>query len=262
MKKPYLAPVLALVIGAFAAALRWNMLATAFEPDTGLMKNGEVSVMLLCAITGAVLLGAAVFALCLGKRYAPADTFQRGYKNNSVTVMGLSVLAGLAVAAGGVLGFLGDMERSVTDTVLYALAAASGLCIVVLSVTAYTGKENSFAGIANITPSLYFVCRLALCYRDNAAEPAVLSYCFFLMTLAAASVSFYYAAGFYYGRAKVFGTAVSHLLGVYFCCMALGEGMGLTETLIAAGTLVYLFFSSASAMRNFKRVKIDDVPVK
>jgi len=262
MKKAYLAPAFALILGGFAALLRREMLATAFDPFTGLMNRGETSVMLLCVLTGVMVLFATVFARCVKGGYAPADTFRKGYKNNCVVVMAVSALAGLAVTAGGVLGWLGDEYRGVTETVLYCLEAVSGICIVALSVNAYTGRENIFVGISNIAPCLYFVARLALCYRDHAAVPAVLRYCFTLMALAAACVSFYYAAGYHYGRAKVFGTVASHLLGVYFCCMLLGEETTLPGMLVAAGTLIYLFFTAAAALRNLKRVKNDSISVK
>lgn len=255
MRKSWAAPAAALFLGAAGAYLRSIELDTAFEEGSGLLKEfGPVSIA-LTALSVFALLAAAVYGAAAAKGLQTGPDYGRAFSCASPLSFALSALCGAAAAAGGVLFFLAPSEPAMSSPVLFIFtlfAVLSGLSVIALAAAGRARRDSGLTCAASAVPELFFCFWMAIEYRKYASTPTLLFYCYRCVALAAAALSFYYAAGCAFGRAKPRMTVVSHLWAIYFLTLTLADTHAKALELVLAAALAATVLNAARFLRGLR----------
>ncbi len=222
MRRYWTAPAAALLLGALGGFIRWKELNTSFEEATGLPKSGDVFTTAIISLTAVVAIVAVVFAILVSRRRTAPEIYRKAFYIGNYGSFALSALLGIAgCTLGVVFAFSGDCMgiSGYVAWVFYALMIISGLSVVSTVLHSYTQKEGSAIYLTSVLPSIFFCYWMVLLYRENAGNPTLLEYCFSCYGFAAAALSFYYMAGYIYGRGKVGPTICFGLISIYLLIM-------------------------------------------
>ena len=242
MKKGFLLSLTTLLAGVGGAVLRrleWN---TGFEPETGLAIAGNrplLGLLLLSALLGIGL----ILALRTGK--APANGSGTVVRPRSFVCLAATGIAALALAVGGVLAAIDAQTQAPPQTARMIW----GLCAVVTAgfllwtaVGPFVEKTPGKYRFRLLVPAFFCCYWLILAYEAHSANPVILQYMFQLFAVICILLSFYFIAGFDFGRAKVRSAAFFGYWGCFFTGVTLMDPHTPGIFLIHAAAAVYLLF--------------------
>ena len=248
MRRYWTAPAAALLFGALGGIIRWRELDASFEEATGLPKSGDMLTIAIISLTVIAAIASAAFAFIASKRRAAPEMYKKAFYIESYGSFAISVLLGIAeIAMGVVFAFSGDCMgiTGYAAWVFYALMIISGFSVVSTVHHSYTQKEGNTTYLASVLPSVFFCYWMVLLYRENAGNPTLLEYCFSCYGFAAAALSFYYMAGYVYGRGKVGPTICFGLLSVYLLLMTVPGESHWSLAVYKAAAAVHIAQSTA-----------------
>jgi hypothetical protein len=164
------------------------------------------------------------------------------------------VILGLAVIGGSVLYFL-DMKGSIQflDLVFAVFGIFSGISLIVLARGAYKGRGGSEMCLFSVIPSVFFCIWLIMTYKEHAPDPVILDYAYISLAIAAAALSYYYAAGYVYQKAKPGKTIFSYLLTIYFCLVALADQQPASLSILLAAVVLASLINTGVFIRNLAK---------
>lgn len=243
MRKICAVPVIALVMGLAGITLRRAMLATGFDPATGLAIPGTSSASILAAVSVAVLAAALLVMLLAAAAYETPKQFRKAFYTKSYLSFAATALLGVfLLICALILAITGTDIEDLTGYarwIFVALTALGGVGIVILAYYAYTQKQGPFLKIGSIMPSMLFCYWLVAQYRINAGNPVLTEYCYTASALAAASLNFYYTSGIAYSRKKQNGVILTGIMGPFLLTVALADPIPvILKLIILAADLV------------------------
>jgi hypothetical protein len=230
---------LTLAAGIAGAFLRCREMNTVFEPGTGLpIKNAPVS-MILIGLSVLVIIAAAVYAFAAGKGISNVkkdDAFNVG----SILVLAVVTVCGVIMALGALGNYILDTgEKEIFRIAYLILGAASGVAIIMAALSAYREDSGNYAKLY-ILPTLFMCLWLVMTYKDNNTNPALVEYSYKCLATAGAAAAFYYEAGYGYGKAAPKRTVAAHIIGAFFCLVALGAAGNIAQAAVFAVTAIVL----------------------
>ncbi len=259
MRKIWVAPFCALAVGLVGSYLRKLQLANAFEETSGLTKRGAPETAAVVAVTAVAAAAALVIAIILSRKYdAPANWAGACGGGNAALIC--SAVFGALTLAGGVLLIIGDGTTDRSDTVFWVMAlltVATGVSEIVMSFAARDGKDGAGLSLASIVPPLMFVFRMISVYGDNAGNPVIMSFVFQCLAYAAASLGFFYIAGYVYGRRNSGATIFTGLVSIVLLCTAAADCDTLNQLLPTIGGAGFLTVNMAAFIKNLEPLEED-----
>ncbi|HHT16570.1 MAG TPA: hypothetical protein GXZ77_02465 [Papillibacter sp.] len=253
-KSAVVLPLAALVTGAAGFFLRRAELETAFEPS-GFAVPGDSRTIALMALAAAVIILSAVAGFMISKRYQAAPKFERAYRTGGVTFF-LGFLTGLAFIAGAALYLFEHFtygSAGLFQYVFTALSALSGFSLILLAYAAFTGRFSGGLSYLSVFPTLFFCLWLIIIYRDNAANPVVLSYAYRIVAACSSAFLYYIAAGYAFGKPYPGKTAFGHLVTVYFCAVVQADPLPLWTRLFFGASLAFALFMGVRYFKNLSK---------
>ncbi len=250
MRKLSLLPFGALLLGAAGAVLRRLQLTTAFDPYSGLPKSDSgLSALLLALVIAALALFAAAAVFVSLKLDAPGS-FRKSFYTGSYAAFALRAVLGLAVSVIAIVCVISGADlmalTGVSRWVFALLLFLSGVGMTSMAYYSYTQRrEKPFLKLFSVIPPLFYCYFMVALYRLNAGNPVLLDFCYGCMAFAAAALSFYYAAGYAYGRKNMAGTVFTSLASVFLMTLTLADSYTLPLKLVIAAGAVYLADSTA-----------------
>lgn len=239
-KKISFMPLLALMAGIAGFFLRNKELSSAIDPVTGLAERWSIFTLSLALLS---VIAAAVFVL-YGVLTMRGRAVRLSYKG-SLSATGLvtfffAVVGCAAMVIGGIIYFLNArvVRVSLVDSVFALFAVLSGVCQFVLVCGAFKNKSGDSSHIAAVVTPLFLCLWLVITYKNNSTDPELLNYCGMCLALMAAILSFYFSAGFAFGRDNKLCTVIFGLLAVYSCTVAAADFSSLPLRLILVGIIV------------------------
>lgn len=224
-KTIYIAPVMTVIAGTAGYFLRQLELGAAFEPS-GFAIPGAQETQNLMVLSLAFALVAVLIAAVLSKKLEFSNEYVSAFSISSLIVLFLNFILGAGIVASAVFYYLGiNISYLSLEAIHLALAALSGISVMVASISAYKGKSYFALPFFSVIPSVFLCVWLIIVYKDNSANPVLISYAYQSLAIAAAALSFYYSAGFVYGRSKPFRTLLSSMLAVFFVSVAAADTM-------------------------------------
>jgi hypothetical protein len=248
-------PIIALIAGAFGFFIRQTELNTAFESVTGLAKRNAQPTLILIGLSVAVIVLAAVFAIIAGSKYKAENDYSKVFAPKGYLYIGVSFLLGLGWIVADALYLLNKSGTALSfiDIVFIFLSAVAALAVIVLARGAYKGRGGNEMLLFSIVPSIFFCYWLIILYKNNAANPILLSYCFQCIAIAAAALSYYFSAGFVYNKSVTGRALFSFLVTIFFCAVVLADNVILPIKMIFAVTMILQFVNTVIFIRNLKR---------
>jgi hypothetical protein len=267
-KSAVVVPILALVTGLVGFFFRKMEVSTVFDPVTGLAKRGASVTTLMIGIAVLAAVIAVVSAVLTVRRYASEPEYTRAFAPRGMAYLGVSFLASAAWLVGSIWYFAGQMAAravpegvvpmpgagafSIIDLLFTVLAALSAISVIILARRAYKGSAGSEMLVFSVIPSIFFCFWLVVLYKNNAANPILLSYCYQTLAIAAAALSTYFSAGYVFGKAPTGKTIVSFFLAIFFCMVVLADNIGLPLKLLFGATAVIVLINTVVFLRNLK----------
>lgn len=253
MRKEIWIPLSALALGAGGLLLRRWELATAFEPDTGLVTPGMPATLALGALSAA----AVAYFLALAFRCRKGGGEKKGLAGDTLVlssmVLGAFLMLGSAALSllelGAGLRESAAIARSTGSNpvlslllpfLLAVLCLTSGVCLLAVGKACYQGTGVARSGGALLAPAYTCCVWLVAAYQGRASDPVVLDYLFELLAIICALLAFYYLAGFAFDRAYPGRLTFFSLCAVYFSLVTLADGHGGAELLRYGGCVFAL----------------------
>jgi hypothetical protein len=264
-KSAVVMPLLALVAGVVGFFLRRTEVDTVFNPVTGLASTDAPVTILLIGLSALAVVGAAVFAAAISRRYKAETEYTRAFAPRGFLYLAVSFLLGLVWLASAAwyfvekraaalsampAGFAGRV--SVVDFIFTVLAALSAISVIILARGAYKGKGGSEMLLFSVIPPVFFCFWLVILYKENAANPVLLAYCYQVLAIAAATLGYYFSAGFVFGKAVTGRAIASILAAVYFCTLVIADGISQPMKLMFGVTAVNMLMNAVVFLRNLK----------
>lgn len=258
MRKEILLPVSAVVLGAGGLLLRRWELATAFEPDTGLVTPGMPATLALGVLSAAAAVLFLVLAiLCRpngGRRSGEPASLEGDTLALSSTVLGAFLMLGSAAV--GCLSLGGQFRQAAAQAaqgkggnpvlavllpfVLILLCLGSGVSLLSVGKDAYRGGGvRRYSGTV-LLPAYTCCIWLIAAYQVRASDPVVQDYLYELLAIICALLAFYYVAGSAFEHARPGRTMFFSLCAVYFSLTTLADGHSAAELLRYGGCVFAL----------------------
>lgn len=258
-KSAVVLPLLALIAGAAGYLLRFIEVNSEFETATGFaVRNGQTGLILIALSVAVAVLAAAGGFIFSSRRKADSE-YGRAFSPKSFVYIGLSMFLGFVWLAADVLYFVnlrGNNALTAIDLIFILLAALFAFSVIFLARGAYKGQGGAEMLLFSVIPSIFFSFWLIVLYKNNAANPVLLSYCYQALAIAAAALSYYFSAGFVFGKAVTGRMLFSFLLTIYFCGVVIADNIGLPIKIFFAVTLAIQLINTVVFIRNLRpRVK-------
>ena len=249
-------PLAAALMGICLFILRRIQLNTVFDPETGLADEYAPVSLALIALCILVMLLAVIVMFVLIRRTSAHTLYEKAFSISSVPVLALYVIVGVLMAVNAVIFWIYTIRSvsalPIVETVFSLFALLSGVSVVHLAVCSFKGIHRNSTGILSVIPPVFFCLWLVITYKENATNPVLLDYFYECLAMAAAALSFYYAAGFVFGRGRPGMTVLTHLCAVSFMITALAGVSSTAILVLRASAASALLLNSIVFISNLK----------
>ena len=243
------------VAAAFGAFFRWIQNQAAFEADTGLVIYGSIwskIVVLLCLAAATGILGLVVGLR--KKDFYPTTTCATVFRGTTPLPPYIyNTLAVVMIVGGVVLYVVAKYEQyGAILRLLSIFAVLSGLSFRYLVSAPYKKHEDALQCLCCAVTVLMYSYWLIVCYKLHAATPSAWTYGFEVLAIGANAISFYYVAGYAFGRVRPYRSLFFSMLGAFLSLVTLPDGhyLGMQLMFVAsAGMQMYFAWMITANMR-------------
>jgi len=248
-------PFFALIAGAVGFYLRLLELIDAFEANTGLPRRGANTTYTLIAFSAVVLVIVIIFALRVYAKHKPPNGFENAFGTDPLTYPVVFSLIGIVWLGATVRHFL-DLKAagsiSTIEICFVVLSALAAISIVFFAVEMYQDPRRKITFALSIVPTIFLCFWLILLYRQNAANPVLLSYCYKSLALITSALAFYFTSGFVYNKPAPGKAVFSYFAAMYFCFVTLADDHTFSIRLIIAALIAVNIIYSSMLIRNLR----------
>jgi hypothetical protein len=224
------------VFSALASFFRWLQNLNAFDAETGLFTGvGFVTIALLALCAGMLvflfLFNAALPKDCLG------ETPRALFRHTAPLVMAAVLLSALLIFLGGLLLFFDTSSASspLLARILALCAIVSGAVIPLLLIESGRGFGSTAACFYSTIPLIFTLFWLIFTYKEQSTNPIIWSFAFEVLAIAAAILSFYYLAGYFFGSPKPNRVLFSSGLAAFLSFICIADDLSLGVQAIFLG---------------------------
>lgn len=247
------------VVGIFGFFLRWLQTLNGFE-ENGLAIPGAATAAVFTVYSLLALL-AFVFVnrFYLRKKSISEKAAEALYTGNIIPTAVMWVVAAVMAIACVVLMFGSDFARYPTmQRTMSALGIFSAVCLPFILRRKAGGEDGGVGGIAAVIPVLFGCLWLVTSYRIESENPVLWSYVLEVLAIIAATLSFYYVAAYFYGRAKPVRGLIMLQVAVYLCmCTLMDNHSGMEKLLFGCLAAAFLIFEYV-LLSNIKEAKTEE----
>lgn len=211
MKKRLIFGGTALALTVLGALARLWQRDTAFEPETDLLTPGMPATYLVVAVALIGVVGLFLLGRWAAKD-APIESYLTAFSLPHPVVLGLYVLSGALLVAGGVWGILDYLDvatpSSVPWLILSIVLVPTGACVGLVGWLGGRREEGKGRFAWPLLLPGYCACLwLILTYQSRTTHPNVMGYAFIMFAVVCVAVFCYVAASFSFEKVRT-GTAL------------------------------------------------------
>lgn len=251
-----LLPPLALLLGVVGAFLRHVELVDGFDPVSGLAQPGCTARWVLAAMTAVLFAALAAAAVLAGKRLQVVDSFRKAFYTKGYAAFAVMAILGIAVTLCAVLGVVTKAApmglAGMSKWVFFGLLALAGLGMTAMAYSAYTQRDTSFLRLGSVLPAVLYCYWLVALYRQNAGNPVLADYCYGALGFSAASMGFYYSAGYAFGRRSLRGNVLLGPGSVFLLTVCVADPWPAFLRAVLIATAVYLTVSNMQLLASLR----------
>lgn len=245
-----------LIAAAGGFLLRSSELSNAFEPLTGLAMPNAPETIRLIMLTVVLLFLVFILAICISRAYKASESYENTFATYSILYPASFFPVWIVWISGTVLHLL-SLNRTGTlqtiDIIFVALSGLAAVSVTVMAVELFQDSRSKSPFVLSIMPMVFLCFWLILLYRQNAANPVLLDFVYICLAVVAATLSFYYTAGFLYGKPAPGKAAASYCGTIYLCGVALADNHGIGISMILCALLTTSAIHLFLLLRNLER---------
>ena len=251
----YLMPFFALLAGAAGSYLRMLELWNVFD-DKGLpLQSAGISIALL-VLSVALLLVVIVFSILTKVKYTSPQGFENAYGTEPLAYPFVFFVIGLAWLVATVKQFFdmnGQGQLPFTEMIFLALSALSAISVALFAIEVYQDPRRRGKLVLSVIPTVFMCFWLIRLYRENAANPILLSYAYQCLAIMASTLAFFFTTGYVYDRPATGKTLFAYFASIYFCFVTLADDHILFVKLIFIIIMITNMIYSFMLIRNLQR---------
>ena len=258
-KSAIIMPLLALIAGAAGFSLRLREIADVFGGNlAGLAERGAPITLALIALSAAVLLMCLIFALVASSKRKSSGEFEEAFGTDTIAYPIIFSALGI-VWLGATVKYLINASASgafpLMDLYFVVLSALAAVSVIFFAVEVFQDPRCKSKFPLSVVPSLFMCFWLILMYRDNAANPVLLSYAYQCLAIITSALGFYFTSGFVFSKAAPGKTIFFYLASVFFCFVTLADDIPVGIKIIFAAIICLNLVHSSMLIRNLRRAQ-------
>ena len=248
-------PFLSLLAGAAGFYLRLVELMNVFDIRTGLPERGAAITIGLLALCAAFLIFALLFSIKVGVKYKSPGKFENAFGTDPLTYpFALSVIG--VIWLGATVKYFIDINSVrallTSELCFSVLSALAAISVAFFAIEMYQDPRRKMTFALSIIPTLFMCFWLILLYKQNAANPVLLSYCYECLAIIASALGFYFTSGFVYNKPAPGKAVFTYFAAIFFCFITLADNHSLTIRLIFAALIAVNITYSSMLIRNLR----------
>jgi len=251
-------PMFIIFVGLNGLYLRYLELANVFD-DMGLNQLGAPVSIVLLVLTAVVIAVLFAFSLYARNSHKASDDFTNAFGTASVVYPISLSLAAIVWVGATIMHFISTNPHTIqlnADLVFTILSILAAVSVMIFSVEVYKDPRRKIVKSWIIAPILFSTFWLGLMYRENVANPILLSYAYYALALIFSVLSFYYLSGFIFHKPSVSKLIFVSFSSIYFCFVTLADPHTIWIRLILIAIIVYNLVH-ISMLINYLMRKVD-----
>ncbi|MCL2079655.1 MAG: hypothetical protein FWH17_07425 [Oscillospiraceae bacterium] len=251
-KSAFIIPIFSIFAGAAAFYLRTEELQSVFDPHTGLPARGAFITSSLIALSVFFLLVLAMFSIIAAIRYRSPKKVGNAFGISSVAYPLIFILLGVIWICGTFIHLLNLIRSEALDDIgliFCVVSVLAALCVSLCAIYIYKDPNRRSPYVLCIVPIVFMCLWLVLLYRENAANPILISYVYRCLAIAAVALGFYYTSGFIYEAPSPGKAIVAYGSSIYFCIVSLADNLGVGTGLIFCSYIIISVIHLAMLLR-------------
>jgi len=206
------------VLGALSMFLRWLQLQNVADETTGLIARGAAlsTLVVLCIILEALMIGVFIFRM-RGELITPEKPVTPRFHN--LIQPGLAALACVLLLIAGI----SMLRNGGAERILGALFILCSLAMARFTLVKRSPGGKALPAFCTAVVAVTMCVWLIMEYKQNAAEPQLWYFVPGILATAATAMSFYYLAGYPFGRAKPMRTVFFTQFASYLCLLTAAD---------------------------------------
>lgn len=231
------------VMAAVGFLFRWLQGMRIYDPATGLADSRAGINFWLIGIMVITLGVVLVFVLYLRQFGAPEGPKALDGRTLLHPIVG--IFAGIVLAVAGLVMVVmgGQYASPMLRRVLGLLMAAAGVSVVELTVHAGKSGKELLRQISAVVITAMGCVWMVAEYKENAANPVIWSFAMEILALSAATLAFYFVAGYQFGETQPLRAIFFCFAGLFLCVVCVIDEQSLADSVAfaAVGLLLGLW---------------------
>jgi len=252
-------PIIMFLAGIAGYYFRYRERLNVFDANTGLPEEWASETILLLVLVAAVLIVTFIFSLRIGLGYASQEGFDHAYGVDILAYPVAFVIVGIAWLCGTIKVYF-DLTQvgsiSIGEYLFVLLSLLSSISVALFAIGIYQDPRRRSLLMLSVIPSLFMCLWLVTLYRQNAANPILLEYCYKFLAATAAALGFYYTSGFVHSKPAPGKTLFFYLNSVFFCMTTLADDHGIGVKMILASITVISIIHASMLTRNLVKKEL------
>ncbi|MCL2152549.1 MAG: hypothetical protein FWH57_06270 [Oscillospiraceae bacterium] len=248
-------PFFTFVAGAAGFYIRLMELVNAFDEETGLPRRGADITNALIAVSIVFLLFILIFSIRVAVKHKSENGFENAFGTYPVAIPIVFTLIG-AIWIGATVMYYMNLNVTgpipATELVFLILSAFSAISVAFFAVEMFQDPQRKTKFTLSVVPSLFVCYWLIIIYRQNAANPVLLSYCYQCLAVIASALGFYYTSGFVYGKLAPGKAVFCYFSAVYFSFVTLADKHALSIKIIFAALIAVNTIHASRLIKNLR----------
>jgi len=252
----FFVPFFAIMAGITGFYLRTSERLNVFDAVTGLPDRNSATTFWLIALSILFIFFIILFAIKAVSTHKVQSGFENAFGTDPLIYPASFILIGIVWLVGTFIYYSNLNSLGMVtayDVFFVAFSALSAVSVTFFAIEMYQDSRRQAPFALSVVPALFMCFWLIFMYRQNAANPVLLSYIYQCIAIVASALSFYYTSGFLYGKPAPGKSIVVYYAAIYFCIVTLADDHPTGIKLIFLALIVANLVHSSMLIRSLQK---------
>jgi len=252
----FFAPFIVILAGICGFYLRVSELLNAFDINTGLPEKNSATTMWLAGLSAVFVLFVIIFAIKTASKHKSLTGFENAFGTDPLAYPIIFIVVGILWIAGTYFYYSYISLRNIVSTydiIFVVFSAISAISVTLFAIEMYQDSRRKISFALSVVPTAFMCFWLIFMYSSNASNPVLLSYIYQCLAIVASALSFYFTAGFLYGKPAPGKSIVAYYTAIYFGIVTLADNHDMGIKVIFFTLIVVNLVHSTMLIRNLQR---------
>ena len=251
----FFVPFIVLLTAVAGFYLRLSERLNVFDPVTGLPQYNAATTIWLIMLSSIFVVAIIVYAIITSLRNKAMEGFENAFGTDPLAYPIIFTLVGIAWIVGTYMYFAElNSAGALTSIDIYFIifSAITAISVTFFAIEMYQDSRRKAPYLLSVVPTLFMCFWLILMYRQNASNPILLSYVYQCIAIVACALSFYFTAGFLYGKPAPGKSIAAYYTAIYFCAVTLADDHPISIKVIFCALIVANLVHSTMLLKNLQ----------